>query len=251
MAAGFLTTDALVLRETRYKEADRILTLFTAKEGIITAKARGALRKTSRTGAATQQLIYSEMTMFTNKERLSVNEATIKEPFDGLRRNFENFALGCYFSDLVEALLPENVPEPEALQLILNSLYALSYEMYSPIQIKAAFELRLMCLLGYAPDLFSCCVCGKEQLERPFLGIETGRICCHGCRNANIGASVELGDDVLKAMRHISSVSAKRLFSFRLESEELKRLGRVCEDYLLLRAERKFSTLDYWKKSKL
>ena len=44
---SFFTTDALVLREVRYKEADRILTLFTADRGIITAKARAALRKNS------------------------------------------------------------------------------------------------------------------------------------------------------------------------------------------------------------
>ena len=40
----FHTTQALVLREVRYKEADRILTLFSASDGKITAKARGALR---------------------------------------------------------------------------------------------------------------------------------------------------------------------------------------------------------------
>ena len=50
----FETTKALVLREVKYKEADRILTLFTADNGKITAKARGALRKSSKTGAATQ-----------------------------------------------------------------------------------------------------------------------------------------------------------------------------------------------------
>ena len=49
----FKTTRGLVLREVRYKEADRILTILTESEGKITAKARGALRKTSRTGALT------------------------------------------------------------------------------------------------------------------------------------------------------------------------------------------------------
>ena len=49
----FTTTDALVLREVRYKEADRILTLLTSAEGKISVKARGALRKGSRMAAAT------------------------------------------------------------------------------------------------------------------------------------------------------------------------------------------------------
>ena len=54
----FKTVNALVLREVRYKEADRILTLLTDTDGKITVKARGALRKSSKTAAATQQLTH-------------------------------------------------------------------------------------------------------------------------------------------------------------------------------------------------
>lgn len=41
----FLTTQGLVLREVRYKEADKILTVLTQHEGKVTVRARGALRK--------------------------------------------------------------------------------------------------------------------------------------------------------------------------------------------------------------
>ena len=66
----FKTVKALVLREVRYKEADRILTLFTDTDGKISAKARGALRKGSKTAAATQQLTYSEMTLFFQQRKM-------------------------------------------------------------------------------------------------------------------------------------------------------------------------------------
>ena len=38
----FLTTRGLVLREVRYKEADKILTVLTQHEGKVTVRARGA-----------------------------------------------------------------------------------------------------------------------------------------------------------------------------------------------------------------
>ena len=44
----FKTTRGLVLREVRYKEADRILTVLTEDMGKMTVKARGALRKGSK-----------------------------------------------------------------------------------------------------------------------------------------------------------------------------------------------------------
>ncbi|MBO5555633.1 MAG: DNA repair protein RecO [Oscillospiraceae bacterium] len=244
----FKTTQALVLREVRYKEADRILTLFTATDGKITAKARGALRKSSRTAAATQQLTYGEMTLFENRGKWTVNEASVIEGFAGLREDIAAFSLGSYFAECLEALSIEDQPDPAMLQLGLNSLYALSRGLYDPLQIKAAFELRLMCLAGYEPDLRGCPVCGKEQPEDPILGLDHGGICCRSCRRADFGAGASLCDASLAALRYVAFAPAKQLFSFHLEDGALTRLSDAAERYLQAHTERRFSTLDYWKR---
>ena len=244
----FNTTKALVLREVRYKEADRMLTLFTSTDGKITAKARGALRKSSKTAAATQQLTYSEMTLFGNRGKWTVNEAAVIEPFAGLRTDIGDFALGCYFAECLDALSVEDQPDAALLQLGLNSLYALSKKKYLPRHIKAAFELRLMCLAGYAPDLSSCAACGNPEPEEPLLSLGDGRICCRRCRNG--GNTVQLSGETFAAMRYIVSAPAKRLFSFKLSDDGLNRLSCAAEQYLLTQTERRFGTLDYWKNVK-
>ena len=245
----FQTVNALVLREVRYKEADRILTLLTDTEGKLTVKARGALRKSSRTAAATQQLTYSEMTLFGNKGRWTVNEASVREAFSGLREDMERLALGAYFAECMEAFSVEDQPEPELLQLGLNCLYALSRGLYAPEKIKAAFELRLMCLSGYAPELGRCAVCGKEP-EDPCLSLDRGQICCSGCGYA-MGERASLGGGALDAARFLCAAPPKQLLSFRIGDDALLRLSDAAERYLLRRAERGFSTLDYWKKIRI
>ena len=244
----FHTTRALVLREVRYKEADRILTLFTDSDGRITAKARGALRKSSRTAAATQQLTYAEMTLFGNRGRWTVNEASLIEPFSGLRTDIERFALGSYFAECMEAFSVEDQPDPALLQLGLNCLYALSRGLQDPSLLKAAFELRLMTVAGYEPDLHGCSVCGEESPRDPVLCLEDGGICCRNCRKPSMGAGAELDDASLAAFRYVVSAPAKQLLSFRLEGRSRLLFAEAAERYLLLHAERGFSTLDYWKK---
>ena len=246
----FKTVNALVLREVRYKEADRILTLLTDTDGKITVKARGALRKSSKTAAATQQLTYSEMTLFGNLGRWTVNEAAVKEGFDGLRTDIGNFALGCYFAECVDALSVEDQPDAPLMQLALNCLYALSRGMYTPEHIKAAFELRLMCLAGYTPELSHCAVCGEEEPGDPVLMLERGCVCCRRCA-AGAGQTVKLDTASLNAMRHICSASPKQILSFSLEGEGAKLLSAAAEEYLLLHTERRFPTLDYWKNVKI
>ena len=98
----FLTTRGLVLREVRYKESDKILTVLTQHEGKVTVRARGALRKGSRITAATQLLTYSDMTIFENRGRRTLNEASTVEEFLGLRADLGAFALGSYFAELLE-----------------------------------------------------------------------------------------------------------------------------------------------------
>lgn len=245
----YKTTKALVLREVRYKEADRILTLLTDTDGKLTAKARGALRKSSRMAAATQQLTYSELTLFGNKGRWTVNEGTVLEGFPGLRDDMGKLSLGCYFAECLEALSVEDQPDAALMQLGLNSLYALANSLRGDEQIKAAFELRLMCLSGFEPNVTACPFCGETNMEEPMLSIEGGAVCCRACRRASYGG-VTLCAESLAAMRYIVSAPAKQLFSFRLEDKPLRRLSDAAEQYLLARTERGFSTLDYWKKVK-
>ncbi len=244
----FKTTRGLVLREVRYKEADRILTILTESEGKITAKARGALRKTSRTGAATQQLTWSELTLFGNRGKWQVNEGSVIEGFDGLRADIAKLALGSYFSECLDAFGAEEQPEPALLQLGLNSLYALSRDLCDPIQIKAAFEMRLMTLTGFQPNVEACVYCGKTEPEDPCLGLETGGLCCRACRKADFGRTAGLGGGALPALRYIIAAPAKQLFSFKLEGNGLRLLSEAAEDYLCEHAERSFPTLEYWKK---
>ena len=117
----FKTTKALILREVKYKEADRILTVLTAEDGKQTVKAQGALRKTSKFGAATQVLTFSELTLFGNRGRWSVREGTVLDGFEGLRTDLESLSVAAYLAEVLEAVSDEDVPNPAVLQLGLNT----------------------------------------------------------------------------------------------------------------------------------
>ena len=178
----FRTENALILREVRFKESDRILTVLTADAGKLTLSAHGALSKKSRIAAATQQLTYAELTLFEKNGRYSVREGVTKEAFQGLRMDLDRLALGSYISECLEQYAGEEQPEPELMQLGLNCLYALSEGLYSAEKIKTAFELRLMTEEGYAPAGELCAVCGRSDIIEPVFVLEEGQTVCRSCR---------------------------------------------------------------------
>ena len=59
-----ITTKALVLRTTDYKESDKILTLLTQDQGKLAAAARGCRKKGSAIAAGCQLLVWSEMVLY-------------------------------------------------------------------------------------------------------------------------------------------------------------------------------------------
>ena len=243
----FLTTRALVLREVKYKEADKILTVLTEREGKLTVKARGALRKGCKYGAAAQTLCFSEMTLFGNAGKWSINEAETIEQFLALRTNISALALASYFAELLEAVSDEDSPNPELLQLGLNALYALSRGLYPEEHIKSVFELKLMCLCGFEPQLALCPTCGREPPEDPVFSLNGGSVHCRGCPPGAAGVSLPLSRETLDAMRYIVEAPPKRIFAFRVPEAAERQLGDLCEAYAAVQLERGFGTLDYWK----
>lgn len=243
----FLDTKGLVLREVKYKEADKILTVLTAGEGKLTVKARGALRKSCKYSAAAQCLCYSDMSLFGNNGRWSMNEAETIEQFLPLRQDIELLALGTYFAEMLEAVSDEDSPNPHILQLGLNSLYALSRRMYDLRLIKAVFELRLMCLSGFEPELYGCAACGGDADGDMLFSIKGGVVHCRGCVPGAAGISLPVCREALQAMRYIVMAEPKKIFAFEIPETALKQLSDIGEAYVASQLERGFGALDYWK----
>ena len=162
-SSPYIVTKGVVLRETETRDADKILTLLTAERGKLSVIARGVCRKGCKFAACAQPLAYSEWTLYKKGDWYYANEGATLELFNGLRTDLDAMALGFYLAELTEGVITEESPQQELLSLLLNGLYAIS-TLHKPLPlVKAAFELRLMCLAGYTPELGGCAECGRAE----------------------------------------------------------------------------------------
>lgn len=240
------TTKGIVLRETDYKDNDRLLTVLTYDRGKLTLRARGVKQKSSRLKGGCQLLAFSEFVVFENCGFFAINEAVPKEMFIGLRNDIEKMALASYIAQVTENLAQENDADPALLSLCLNSLYALSALNRSQLLVKAVFEFRAMCQAGYMPDLSGCSGCGCQ--DDLWFCTAAGVLLCEECPPAGeTGIRLPVTQGMLQAMRHIAQCDMKSVFSFTLSEESQKKLSQLTETYLLIQLERGFFTLDFYK----
>lgn len=241
----YLTIQAIVLRVTDYNDRDALLTVLTRNYGKLTIKARGLRRKNSPLIAPCQLLAFGEFTLFEYRGQYAINEAHAIELFQGLRRDLGKLSLGTYFAQAAEVLSQEDMPNPELLSLVLNSLHALDKLGKPELMVKSVFELRAAAIAGYTPDLFGCHVCGSQ--EPAYFDISGGALLCEKCRSGAAGIRLPVSQTVLDAMRYIVYCDPKKLFSFEIGNDSLQQLSGITEAYLTTQLERGFTTLDFYK----
>ena len=236
----------IVLRAVDTKESDKILTVLTA-DGKLPVVAKGARSRKSRVTACTQLLAYSELTLSESRGWQYLSEGSTLELFEGVRRDIGLLSLASYLAELTEAAALEEVESGAVLSLLLNALYALGQLEKPPALVKAAFELKLMSLIGFEPLADACAFCGAPEPEGAVLDVREGVICCARCGRGERGLALPLSPGALAALRRVLYGEAKRLYSFSLPEPELKQLGDAAEAYVHAMLERSFKTLDFYK----
>ena len=234
-----LGTRAVVLSAKNLEEHDRLVVLLTQDLGVVTAYAKGARRQKGTMASATEQLSYSAFQLFQNRDRTFVDKAEAETIFFSIRQDMDRLALASYFCQLCRELIPEEDTQPGYLHLMVNTLTLLDRGTIPLSQLKAVFELRLLTMSGYMPDLVACAVCGDLPGEALFFG--------EHCPREGLVPLVPLAPGVFQAMRHILYSDFDKLFSFRLGEESLAQLAAASEAYLLAQVERVLPALNFYK----
>ena len=185
----YIVTKGVVLRETETRDADKILTLLTAERGKLSVIARGVCRKGCKFAACAQPLAYSEWTLYKKGDWYYANEGATLELFSGLRADLDAMALGFYLAELTEAVTTEDAPHQGLLSHLLNGLYAVSVLRKPLPLVKAAFEIKLLCLAGYEPLADACAYCGCPDPQQPYFDVLQGVLRCGTCGEGAPGSS--------------------------------------------------------------
>lgn len=240
-----ITTKGVVLRDRELSNDSRLLTILTKERGVLHAFARPA-KKLGGMAAATEFLSYSNFVLFQSKERYTVDKADSERIFFQLRQDLDQLSLASYLAELLIELGPEQEDAGEYLSLFLNCLHLMEIKKRPVEQIKPLFELRLLSMTGYMPDLVGCQGCGTFCGEKNYFCPQQGCFYCQNCLPPSGEGLVPLSCDQLAALRHILYSDSKTLFQFRMSAAGLEQLGRITERYLKTQLGRTFASLDFY-----
>ena len=159
------TTEVICLRAMDYGETDRIVHLYAAEKGRISAIAKGAKRTNSKLAGACERLNLSEVQLASGRNLDVLCQYQPQETFTGLRTDLLKLAYGMLFADLIDATEAANADSHAIFARLRYGLHALDVaEPQETMGIGLAFQSALLEILGTHP-VFDACIFTHAPLD--------------------------------------------------------------------------------------
>lgn len=176
---------AVVLRQHKLGEADRIVTLLTRDHGLVRAVAKGVRRTRSKFGARLEPFAHIDAQLYPGRNLDIVTQVVSIDAFaTDIVNDYGRYTCGCAMLETAERLAgEERAPAPALHGLTVSALRAVADGRRSRDLLLDAYLLRAMGIAGWAPALSECARCATPGPHRAFHVGAGGSVCTH-CRPA-------------------------------------------------------------------
>lgn len=200
--------EGIVIRSIDYGEGNKILTLFTKEAGKMSMMARGAKKLKSRHAAIAQLFTYGEFTCYKSGSMGTLNNGEIWNAYYRLKEDIHKTAYASYLMELTDRMMTENEPNGPLFEQLKAALDAMDEEK-DPQIVAHIYEMKMLTIAGYMPELNECVSCGAEG-EGMSLSVSLGGTVCSRCRSADHQA-IAIAEGTLKLLRLFLHMDIRRL----------------------------------------
>ncbi|MEW6381304.1 MAG: DNA repair protein RecO [bacterium] len=189
--------NGIILKSIKYSDTDRIITAYTQEYGKIQCIAKRARKQKSNFTSSIDLLTHAELVIVKKgvQNIYSLREAVIIQSYHRLYDDPPRLYTAFYMAELIEELTPAEDRKPEILALILRQLDMLQ-KGEDREKLTLIFEVRLLALLGYQPQLEKCLFCSTPPVSSKigFIPSMGGIVCQSCCRKKRISCpDISLG----------------------------------------------------------
>lgn len=221
------TTDAVVVRAMNLGEADRIITLVTPIHGLIRGVAKAARKPGSKLGGHLDLLRHVSVSVRETRTLHGLSQASTVNGFRGLRDDLDRFSRASYVSEMAERFSVENGANQPLFRLLVQALGLLE-KTSNPELVVHFFEMRLLQLSGFAPELSRCVETGTELEPADHLySADRGGLVDKESRPVGETALLPASLNTIKLLRFLSRTDIDQADRMKVGEDENRQLSRI------------------------
>ena len=235
---GIIKTSGIVILESNMGDYDKMITLLTPELGKIGCSAKGARRPKSLLLAGTQFLCFGEYMLYKGTNTYHINSCEMTEVFYEIRTDWDKLKYASHIAKIINEVTNENEDCREIIQLLLNTLYIIAKTDKNLDLVLAIFKLRLLCILGFTPNIMGCQNCRKNE-DIIYFSLKDNGFKCGICGKQDTGA-IQISPGTRTAIRYIVMKEPKQLYSFNVSENCIKELEIISKLYMNEKLEKEY-----------
>lgn len=235
-----------MLRRKDFGEADRILTLFTPELGKVRAVAKGIRKPRSRKAGHLELFTCARLLLAVGRDLDIITQAEGLDSYRPLREDLLRNAYGTYMVELLDRFTPDAEENPEMYQLLRQGLGWAATAAGLALAARY-YELHLLGLAGYQPQLRRCVVCTRElEPVDQFFSISAGGVVCPSCAEHRAGR-LPLSLGALKLLRFMQSNPYSKVAALSISGRTLNEVEHLLARYITETLERQLKSVEFLK----
>jgi DNA repair protein RecO (recombination protein O) len=248
--------EGLVLKNISFGEADLLVTLYSRESGKLRALAKGARRSSSKMVGHFEPLTVTRLSLVRGRSLDILNQVEVTENFSRLKGDLTTLARGLYVAELIDGFGSEGVSNRQLYDLAIETLAAIQHHPSRELVLRH-FELHLMRVTGFMPELFHCVECRVPlEPERHRFSLDAGGTLCLDCTPAG----VQIRSLSLRALKVLRMLRGSRLVDLpQLQphpplEQEVKSLLSTAIGYWMdreIRTNSFLNHLEHWPRAEL
>ena len=222
-----VTTRAVALKATDYKESDKLVLLYSLEYGKISVHARGVRKSTAKLKFACDQFCFGQYELAQTGDRYTLKTCTELTSFYTLREDVFTYYAACTAAECLVNYTEEGQSDPKVFVALLRALQQLTSGV-EPLLVTLKFVLDFLELGGFKLDFSRCTQCGATPAKL-YLDVERGGVACDNCRGAN---SVLISAKTVSACKMLDGFPYEKLKNLNFTLDTLKEALSVCNKYI-------------------
>ncbi len=247
------SSDAILLRKIEYGDHDYIITFMTPGQGKVAVVAKNAKQSVRRFSGALDLFSLNHIQCSRpkrNKEGLLIlNQSELEHGFANIRYDVTKTAYASYWAEMIYLWLEEGQPQPNLYRLLRFALEMLHKGEIQPQVISILFQVRLMGISGFTPNLEFCDACriplDRIRAGKVWFDFREGKIICPDCRVNGAGYGMEVAKGTLKQIYWLNGTPMEKADRIRLPQKALHEAETLLESFIPFHIGREFRSLTF------
>jgi len=240
-----------VIREMDLAEADKIIVIFSKKHGKLHAIAKGARKIQSKLLAGTRLFTISEFILYKGKNLFTVTQCEPKVSFYHLSDDMNRFFYACYLAEIIDKVTEIRSPEPMLFDIFFDAIAFLNNvtDVKLTELVVRYFEIKLLDLFGYRPEMGCCVSCGKRVVVPKFFNPYKGGVLCDDCSSTGKDL-IKLDTATVQLMKYLLNCNIKQLGNLKVSDIILEQLEYFTNRFISYVFERDFKSIGLFRRNK-